>query len=922
MSRIPLPSSPRGRRRPGARPGHSASRHDFRAPCRGLRGERGEGSERLNCEPVAEPLLERIRRAERACKQLNTSGLSEPTCFLCEADKWKYERPEVKVRETKVKRERKMAKEGDQDGLYSLMLALSKLCKHQNGDRSGDLWTWLLEPLRSLVPCEEVKFVVRCLGPALPTPTLPFSHDAEARRRVTAITYVEKWPQQRIEGHAAMTQRIQVIPSPEAARQDWIRFEVVQSHCASPNAGRACRVKAGSDMRCLAAVPLLDAGGNILAVAKFLNRRTRSPDGQWQPCYEFSQADLKTLAAFAAVFECVAPYPFLSLLGAPLQRPQARIGMNDFGIVATLQWQVPSELGGGPLCHEVWYGPVEDDDDFEGCASKQSQARELWQHVPCGYMEPISEDEDLDELANLTFEFNVPIPHEGFAYAFRVRCRSQHTSLDWSEPSLQVSAHVVPPYPSQEAIQVLPISETAVQLEWHPFYTSEGMSLVEYRVIAQANEAAEAEEQVVACFISDGRESMETVTVTYLQSNVSYIFAVEARYPHIGMREFSRGLTSDTFSFHTADITLPAPQVLALDSAPVEVSGGSQGAPLLLRWPYPQELSSQLVLQYRMAMAAQPGRGRYQVLMWNCIHPSACVQAQLRSADDEPVQLRVLRLNLQDCVAAQLRVLMPRGSGSIASPPSAWFCPQPPPRPQGMHVRLAVERGGGVRLLASWEQFRTVPRSGEELGAVASAVQHDFDRGNGPSATRFQARIRMEGEVWEEMQPQLLPRPRKDLLRREVESYEWSWHDSRLAAPGQLEVQLRHGNAILWSSWSETSNLRVGVEAPRPVGALLLEEVTPYCVSLCWPPFAAALQLPLEYRVQCRESDNCDRDVEWHTVGIVEAAGNSDAFLRHKLKFLRPEKSYQFAIECRYQSLPVSGRLETTQLGPREFPGF
>lgn len=61
----------------------------------------------------------------------------------------------------------------------------------------------------------------------------------------------------------------------------------------------------------------------------------------------------------------------------------------------------------------MWYGPVEDDDDFEGCASKQSQvrdadarpffsfifqmfffeARELWQHVPCGYMEPISEDE-------------------------------------------------------------------------------------------------------------------------------------------------------------------------------------------------------------------------------------------------------------------------------------------------------------------------------------------------------------------------------------------------------------------------------------------------------------------------------------------------------------------------------------------------
>lgn len=783
----------------------------------------------------------------------------------------------------------------------------------------ADLWTWLLEPLRSLVPCEEVKFVVRCLGPVPATPQLPFSHDAEARRRVTAITYVEKWPQQRIEGQAALMQRIQVLPSPEAARHDWQRFEVIQSHCASPGAGRAARhVKAGSDLRCLVAVPLLDGSGNVLAVAKFLNRRTRSADG-WQPCFEFSQADLSTLAAFAAIFECVAPYPFLNLLGAPLRRPQARIAINDFGLLATLQWHVPSELGGGPLSHEVWFGPVEEDDNFEGCATHATALRELWQRVPCGYMEPISEDDDLE---NLTFQFDVPILHEGLTYAFRVRCRNQHTALDWSEPSLRVSACVVPPYPSQEAIQLLPISESAVQLEWAPFYASDGMSLVEYRVIAQASDCSEASEQVVACFISDGSQATETATVTYLQPNVSYIFAVEARYPHVGSRDFSRGLNSEQFSFHTADLTLPAPQVLALDSAPVEVAGASQGAmPLLLRWPYPQELSSQLVLQYRSAMPVQPRCGRYQVLMWNCIHPSACVQAQLRSVDDEPMQLRVLRLNLQDCAAVQLRVLMPRGSGSTASPPSAWFCPQPPSRPQGMKLRLAVDgSGGGIKALMSWEQVRA-PRHAEELGAVACAVHHDFDRGNGPCATRFQVRLRMEGQIWEELQPQLLPRPRKDAIQqREAESYEWSFHDSRLATLGQLEVQTRHGNAILWSSWSESSRLSVGLEAPRPVGALLLEEVTPYCVSLCWPPFAASVQLPLEYRVQCRESD--DRDLAWHTVGILEATGESDAFLRHKLKFLRPEKSYQFAIECRYQSLPaVPGRLETTQiqLGPRQF---
>ena len=28
--------------------------------------------------------------------------------------------------------------------------------------------------------------------------------------------------------------------------------------------------------------------------------------------------------------------------------------------------------------------------------------------------------------------------------------------------------------------------------------------------------------------------------------------------------------------------------------------------------------------------------------------------------------------------------------------------------------------------------------------------------------------------------------------------------------------------------------------------------------------------------MQCRESDNCDRDVEWHTVGIVEVGNLND----------------------------------------------
>ena len=58
---------------------------------------------------------------------------------------------------------------------------------------------------------------------------MPFGHDAEQRRRVVVISYVEEWPQRRIEGQAAETKRIQVIPSKEAARQNWHTFEHLQS---------------------------------------------------------------------------------------------------------------------------------------------------------------------------------------------------------------------------------------------------------------------------------------------------------------------------------------------------------------------------------------------------------------------------------------------------------------------------------------------------------------------------------------------------------------------------------------------------------------------------------------------------------------------------------------------------------------------
>ncbi|CAE7448774.1 unnamed protein product [Symbiodinium sp. CCMP2456] len=499
--------------------------------------------------------------------------------------------------------------------------------------------------------------------------------------------------------------------------------------------------------------------------------------------------------------------------------------------------------------------------------------------VPCGYLEPLEETQgcgracrwcasvqDGEEAPELTFEFEVHRKLKangmpGFDAVLQ-RCpfstpatnvvdflaapsgpvvRNQQMALDWSEPSMRVSTCLVPPYPEREGLRLTPLSESAVLLEWVPFRTCGELLLVEYRVVAQAspqaagspngrgNEDLEPElgEQVVACFVSDGKKQWEMTTVSYLQPNVSYSFAVEARYPHVGPRDFSRALRSESFCSPTADITLPAPQPLALDSAsPVEVAGPGEAPqapspPLLLRWPYPKELSSQLVLQYRAATAA--ALNRFQVSMWNTVPANASVEARLRlqaGGEPERLQLRLLRLNCE-CTAVQLRVLMTQGRGRAASPPSAWFSPKPPNRPQGLELQLRPETQG-LSLRLSWEQPLQIRGPvDEDLGPVAYAVQHDFSRGNGIQATRFQVRLRADQSTWEVLQPQLMPRPHRHQngsKEEQTQGYDWIFRDPLLKPGARLEAQRRSAafvHAQNLTSLSCDGEMAAGSDAPQ-----------------------------------------------------------------------------------------------------------
>eukprot|EP00928_Gymnodinium_smaydae_P026334 TRINITY_DN20713_c0_g1_i2.p1 TRINITY_DN20713_c0_g1~~TRINITY_DN20713_c0_g1_i2.p1 ORF type:complete len:803 (+),score=79.56 TRINITY_DN20713_c0_g1_i2:157-2565(+) len=639
------------------------------------------------------------------------------------------------------------------ESMSGLMLAVLQVYEHRT---SADLWARILEPLRSIVPCEDAKVVVRSIGPPPAETTARGPFDPDVRWRSRAVNYVEQWNTNRIEGQAATSQRILRIPSQDATRLQWDQYEV----------GRSNTVGSGTtaSLRCLVAVPLFDADGNVLAVVKLVNRRT-PPDGH--PAAEFSRADLTLLSAFSAIFACVIPSPYLGLPGTGLhRRPQARILVSDTSITAVVNWQAPRELT-GTMAHEILYGELNHEDEY---SMGRAVNKEHWNLFACGILSPLGGPDE----SELRFESQVPGLDPDTVYAFSVRFRSSHTALDWSEPSAKLPTYLVPPHlpESTGPLKLYPISESTVELEWVPFRTCDpGLQLIEYRVVAQttlredsSSEVEDGVEQVVALFISQGDGNREMARVSNLQPNATYTFAVEARYPYIGPRDFARVVISEPFSFPTVDIALPAPQPLLADAMEEDVARSwaelEHPTPLLIQWPFPPDLSSQLVMQCRTASVAAPSLHesrcgdssfpRLSVSSWNNVRSADCVQAHVYRAEAAS-EVRILRdANLESRLAVQLRVVK-TPHGTAVSPPSSWFFPDAPAPPQSARTDIVVADGDGLMLQVSWqarcEQFWDVDQregaAGRDLGPVGFAVRHDFVRGNGPCPTRFQLRIRL-----------------------------------------------------------------------------------------------------------------------------------------------------------------------------------
>mmetsp|Transcript_79746 Transcript_79746/g.207217 ORF Transcript_79746/g.207217 Transcript_79746/m.207217 type:complete len:1788 (+) Transcript_79746:125-5488(+) len=874
------------------------------------------------------------------------------------------------------------------DAMSALVLAMLQIYDYRS---KGDVWVKLLEPLRSLVPCEDVKIVVRSIGaPREDIIMGPF--DAESRPRARPIKLVEHWPQQRIEGHCALTQRICTIPSAEAERQHWHQYEVSNCgrpvNCESTPAISGPLLSSSSYLRCLVAVPLFDAAGTVLAVVKLINRRSW-PEGH--PRMEFSKADLAALSAFSAIFACVMPSPYLGLPGAAIpRRPEVQLWLTDDSIGALVRWQLQREFR-EKLVHEILYGSVEYEDEYAACRKPN---QDHWNMLPCGILEPLPGSESYEPC----FEYRVPGLQPGLRYAFSVRARNLDMDLEWSEPSYKLSTFLVPPHPQgSEAVALVPRTDNTVDIEWVPFQTCDpGLQLIEYRVVAMADQDeairdslfSDGVEQVVAVFISDGSADREVATVSCLQNTGTYTFAIEARYPYLGTRSFTRALVSDKYSFPTVDLTLPAPQPLALDmvSTMSDAAGsptipGPLGSAVMVRWPYPADLTPKLILQYRTASLPMQESDprvapRMQISAWNRLMPGDGKCAWLRQANMSS-EIRILQdPGLVDGrLAVQLRVVMQQDSA--VSPPSSWFHARPPRPPEAVSSRLLCSDEAGVALRLEW---RALPQdwlmsaaglveSGSleaqvgggsggqhELGPVSYAVCHDFSRGHGPNPTQFQVRLRFAAEragaaeeEWEELPPQLLPpaveqEPTAPLSR--WSHHAWDLQDQRwFSRPDAVfEVQVRHGNALFWSAWANAGSVQAQVRPPTLAAghALRMEDIRTDSVRLLWPPFQPSEEglRDLEYRILCLElPDGGDarpeaggRVVAWRTLDVVVAdygeEGEPPASLHYVVRSLLPDRRYLFGVECRYLGLPsglaatAASRLEAAEPLPRRAFSF
>jgi hypothetical protein len=207
-------------------------------------------------------------------------------------------------------------------------------------------------------------------------------------------------------------------------------------------------------------------------------------------------------------------------------------------------------------------------------------------------------------FADLGLPNNSPLDY-GSWYQVSARVSDGICWSDWSEPSAPVKVFVAPPKPERPDTDVLVVERgdrgSNVCLRWPLLRAHAGLRLIEHalhvrEVLHDRSELCQRQTAALVVGRADGagiegddcqttkvgtREMMSHV-LRDLRQDVTYVFTLSARYPHIGTRDFDDTMHSAPVSLAAAKAPLPVPMQLPL---PAERLRRIQAARcVLLQW--------------------------------------------------------------------------------------------------------------------------------------------------------------------------------------------------------------------------------------------------------------------------------------------------------------------------------------------------
>jgi hypothetical protein len=203
--------------------------------------------------------------------------------------------------------------------------------------------------------------------------------------------------------------------------------------------------------------------------------------------------------------------------------------------------------------------------------------------------------------SHLLLPTGITLEH-GSWYQISVRISDGTCWSDWSEPSAAVKVFVAPPKPERTDTDELAIDRSSggnnVKIRWAPLRAHGGLRFVEYALFVREvlHDRSEMCPRYISALISGHAARTDTEEETMqkremmvhelrdLRQDITYIFTLAARYPHIGPREFEDVLNSTPTSLRPVCSPMPVPCQLPL---PPERLRRMQGLRcVLLKWSF------------------------------------------------------------------------------------------------------------------------------------------------------------------------------------------------------------------------------------------------------------------------------------------------------------------------------------------------